>query len=53
MPTVWISSFSAMRRATSASSTAFWSCSQSRASLACSWVRTRASTTAGWMGLVM
>jgi hypothetical protein len=36
-----------MRRATSASSAAFWSCSQSRACFASSWVCTRASTTVG------
>ncbi len=40
-------------RATLASSAAFWSVIQSRACLACSCVRTRAITTAGWIGLVM
>ncbi len=53
MLTRCVRSFSAMRRAISASRIAFWSLSQSRARLSSSWVWTRARTTAGTMGLVM
>ena len=41
------------RRTISASRKAFWSCRTSRARLSSRWVRTRASTIAGCIGLVM